>query len=96
VVEKTFVSDFTFHSLRHTYASHLKEAGGRDSDVSYYLGHASVDFTRKVYVHLYARAERADVVRQATTSAFGGLAAGPAPRTGPQSAIPGEVSGTSR
>lgn len=42
----------TFHSLRHTCASLLFEAGRDVKQVSAWLGHANAAFTLKVYVHL--------------------------------------------
>lgn len=40
-----------FHDLRHTFASHMIEAGVKAEDVSQILGHHSVAFTQKTYIH---------------------------------------------
>lgn len=39
------------HSLRHTFASHYMMNGGNINDLSETLGHASVETTRKYYIH---------------------------------------------
>ena len=44
-------SGINFHSLRHTHATRLIEAGARPVDVAARLGHASVVTTEAVYTH---------------------------------------------
>ena len=46
------VSWATFHTLRHTCASMLFEAGRDVKQVSAWLGHADPSFTLKTYIHL--------------------------------------------
>ena len=55
------IKDFTFHDLRHTYASDLIMAGVSIFTVSKLLGHANVK-TTMIYAHLapdHAKAEMA-------------------------------------
>jgi integrase len=43
--------DWTFHSLRHSFATRAVEVGVDIRTLSKALGHYSIDFTDKVYVH---------------------------------------------
>lgn len=45
------IKTFDFHSLRHTHATMLIEAGAKIKDVSQRLGHASIDTTMDIYTH---------------------------------------------
>lgn len=45
------ISDFDFHSLRHTHATMLIEAGANIKDVSARLGHSRVETTLQIYTH---------------------------------------------
>lgn len=45
------ISDFDFHSLRHTHATMLIEAGANIKDVSVRLGHSRVETTLQTYTH---------------------------------------------
>lgn len=47
-----------FHSIRHYFASYLFENGYDEVRVSEMLGHHSVDFTRKKYVHIINKQKR--------------------------------------
>ena len=42
---------FDFHSLRHTHATELEEAGVSSKEIQRRLGHKSEETTRRVYVH---------------------------------------------
>ena len=42
---------FDFHSLRHTHATELEEAGVSSKEIQRRLGHKSEATTRRVYVH---------------------------------------------
>ena len=58
------------HTLRHTYASMLIEAGEPLTYIQQQLGHQSPAFTLKVYGHLLPRAgrRRVDVLDDRTTT----------------------------
>jgi integrase len=43
---------FTFHSLRHTFASHQLANGVPVTQVSHWLGHANPQVTMTVYAHI--------------------------------------------
>lgn len=45
------IDDFDFHSLRHTHATLLIEAGANIKDVSVRLGHANIETTLQIYTH---------------------------------------------
>jgi integrase len=54
----------TFHSFRHTAASHAIAAGESAEEVSWQLGHRNSIVTRAVYVHELKTAERTARRRQ--------------------------------
>ena len=45
------IEDFDFHSIRHTHATMLIEAGANIKDVSVRLGHSRVETTLQIYTH---------------------------------------------
>lgn len=45
------INNFDFHSLRHTHATMLIEAGADIKDVSLRLGHANIETTLQIYTH---------------------------------------------
>jgi len=47
------IEDFSFHDLRHTYASHLKMNGADGFDLQKLLGHSDPRMTQR-YMHLSA------------------------------------------
>jgi integrase len=47
----------TFHALRHSYASHLIQAGASLTYVKTQMGHASIQLTADVYAHLIPGAD---------------------------------------
>lgn len=51
VIKKVGVTDFTFHDLRHTFASHFVMRGGSLKSLQELLGHASLTMTLR-YAHL--------------------------------------------
>jgi integrase len=60
----------TFHSLRHTHASHLIASGMDALAVSRRLGHGSPTITLGVYGHLFPQADdRAAAIMEATFAA---------------------------
>lgn len=42
---------FDFHSLRHTHATELSEAGVNIKEIQRRLGHSTMDVTSKRYLH---------------------------------------------
>lgn len=53
------------HSLRHTHASQLIDAGVDIVMISKRPGHASPTITLKVYAHLFRKDEAADAINNA-------------------------------
>jgi integrase len=51
--ERIGMPEITFHSLRHTHASQLIDAGVDIVTISKRLGHAKPDITLRVYAHLF-------------------------------------------
>ena len=51
VVKKSGLRDITFHSLRHTFASHFVMGGGRIQELQPLLGHSDIK-TTMIYAHL--------------------------------------------
>ena len=51
VMKKLNMNEFSFHSLRHTYASMCIEKGFDPKTLSELLGHADVKITLNTYVH---------------------------------------------
>lgn len=58
--KRHFEPGLCFHSLRHTHATMLLEAGEDLELVSKRLGHASISTTAKVYSHVLAHREQAE------------------------------------
>ena len=56
VTEARLPREATVHTLRHSYATHLLEAGVSLRLISAYLGHTSLD-TTVIYTHLTAVSE---------------------------------------
>ena len=50
---------FTFHALRHTFASRAMEQGMDAKTLSMILGHSSVSFTLDTYTHVLDEHKRA-------------------------------------
>ena len=53
----------TMHGLRHTFATRCIEAGMRPKTLQVLLGHASVDLTMNLYVHVTPEQKTKDVLR---------------------------------
>ena len=47
------VQELTFHATRHTYVSLARRAGIQIEHISKRIGHASVEYTQKIYRHIY-------------------------------------------
>jgi len=60
-VEEAEVEDFTFHCLRHTFATRLAQSGVDIYTVSKLLGHEDVSTTAKHYAHHYTESLRRGV-----------------------------------
>lgn len=45
--------ELTFHATRHTYVSMARRAGNKIEVISERVGHASVEYTQKIYRHIY-------------------------------------------
>jgi integrase len=54
-VKRAKLRDVTIHSLRHTYASMLIDAGEPVSTVQARLGHSKADVTLRVYTHFFEK-----------------------------------------
>jgi integrase len=63
----------TFHSFRHTAASHAIAAGESAEEVSWQLGHRNSVVTRAVYVHELRTAERTARRRERLERRYGNL-----------------------
>lgn len=50
--------DFTFHMLRHTYATMLLEAGANIKDIQKRLGHSKLSTTMDTYSHVTITMEK--------------------------------------
>ena len=57
--------DVTFHELRHAAASRLIASGIDDELIADQLGHEDSAITRRVYSHVFDRAEKAKQIREA-------------------------------
>jgi len=64
-------AEFTYHQLRHTFASALIHAGLSDFEVAVQLGHRDAATTRKFYIHLFNETETFDRAGAALDAAFG-------------------------
>ena len=51
VLKRAELGDFTFHTLRHTFATRCVESGFDSKSLSEILGHANVNTTLQRYVH---------------------------------------------
>lgn len=65
-IKRAGIKEIRWHDLRHYFASKLFDSLGEEYFVvSSLLGHSSVDFTRKQYVHWMANEKRDDKIRAA-------------------------------
>lgn len=56
--KKIGLEDFSFHSLRHTFATRCLEAGGNIAAISSLLGHSSIKMTLDCYTNSFFTEER--------------------------------------
>lgn len=57
-VQKVLNFPFNFHSLRHTHATMLLEAGAKPKEVQVRLGHSKISTTLDTYVHLSTESKK--------------------------------------
>jgi len=72
-VDRAELSDVTFHTLRHTFASLLIAQGRDPVFVADQLGHASAKTTLDVYSHLFRAAREARAARSQLDAEYGAL-----------------------
>ena len=51
ILKECGISSYTFHTLRHTFATRCIESGGDPKTLSEILGHSSIRITLERYVH---------------------------------------------
>ena len=51
ILKTTGINDYTFHALRHTFATRCVEMGFDIKSLSEILGHANINVTLQRYVH---------------------------------------------
>lgn len=54
--------DFTPHCLRHTFATLMYKENMPLEAISKYLGHASTEVTRSIYVHIFDEITTAEII----------------------------------
>ena len=64
-IEAIFLPDFSCHSLRHTCATRLCEAGINIKVIQDMLGHADIETTMNIYVEATKNLKRIEVDRYA-------------------------------
>lgn len=67
-LQKCGVSDYNFHSLRHTFATNYIETGFDARSLSQLLGHANVKTTLELYVHSSEELKRANIEKLIETA----------------------------
>lgn len=70
--DRAGVPRIRWHDLRHFYASVLifGEQDYSDAQITQFLGHTSIDFTRKIYGHWYSDPRRDKTLAEKMTAAF--------------------------
>ncbi len=63
ILEAAKLPHFTFHALRHTFATRALEQGMDEKTLSVILGHASVSFTLDTYTHVLDGQKRQEMQR---------------------------------
>lgn len=71
VLEKAGLPSFTFHALRHTFATRCVESGFDVKALSEILGHSNVSTTLQRYVHPTIECKREQMERLGTLSIWG-------------------------
>lgn len=59
MIQRELGFPFNFHSLRHTHATMLLEAGAKPKEVQVRLGHSKISTTLDTYIHLTTQAKKA-------------------------------------
>ena len=67
-LQKCGVSDYNFHSLRHTFATNYIETGFDARSLSQLLGHANVKTTLELYVHSSEELKRTNIEKLIETA----------------------------
>lgn len=71
ILKKAGLDSFTFHSLRHTFATRCVEIGFDTKSLSEILGHANVSTTLQNYVHPSLELKKEQMNRLQTVSIWG-------------------------
>lgn len=71
ILEKAGLESFTFHTLRHTFATRCIESGFDAKSLSEILGHANVNTTLRNYVHPSIELKKRQMERLKTVSIWG-------------------------
>lgn len=71
ILKKAGLGSFTFHSLRHTFATRCVESGFDTKSLSEILGHANVSTTLQNYVHPSFELKKEQMERLKTVSIWG-------------------------
>lgn len=71
ILKKAGLESFTFHALRHTFATRCVESGFDTKSLSEILGHANVSTTMQNYVHPSLQLKKEQMERLKTVSIWG-------------------------
>jgi integrase len=63
LVKQAKIRRLSFHGLRHTWCSNAYHDGMSIESISKYLGHNSVEFTRRSYLHIFEQVQTAPMLK---------------------------------